>query len=58
MILLPLRPAFLTHKNRQRRKIIHDMRSVGRQDRIDQSENVFVEYPSSYPLRVISVTVV
>ena len=34
VILLPLRPVFLTHKNPQRRKIIHDMRPVGRQDRL------------------------
>ena len=30
VILLPLHPASLTHKNPQRRKIIHGMRSVGR----------------------------
>ena len=33
MILLPLRPASLTHKNPQIRKIIHGMRPVGRKDR-------------------------
>ena len=32
-ILLPLRPASLTHKNPQRRKIIHGMRPVGHKDR-------------------------
>ena len=33
VILLPLRPASLTHENTQRRKIIHDMRPVGRKER-------------------------
>ena len=33
VILLPLRPASLTHKSPQRRKIIHCMRPVGRKDR-------------------------
>ena len=31
--LLPLRPASLTHRNPQRRKIIHGMRPEGRKDR-------------------------
>ena len=31
--LLPLRPASLTQKNRQRRKIFHGMRPVGRKER-------------------------
>ena len=34
VILLPLSPASLTHKNPQRRKIIHGMRPVGRKDRL------------------------
>ena len=43
VILLPLRPASLTHKNPQRRKIIHGTRPVGRKDRsIDQSEHVYL----------------
>ena len=33
VILLPLRPASLTHKNHQRRKIIYGIRPVGRKDR-------------------------
>ena len=33
VILLPLLPASLTHKNPQRRKIIHGMRPVGRKER-------------------------
>ena len=33
VILLPLRPASLTDKNPQRRKIIHGMRSIGRKER-------------------------
>ena len=40
MILLPLRPASLTHKNPQRRKTICAMLPIGRKDR---SEDVFVE---------------
>ena len=32
MILLPLCPASPTHKNPQRRKIIHDMHPVGQKD--------------------------
>ena len=32
VILLPLRPASLTHKNPPKRKIIHGMRSVGRKE--------------------------
>ena len=31
-VLLPLRPVFVTHKNPQRRKIIHGMRPVGRKN--------------------------
>ena len=33
VILLPLSPASLMHKNPQRRKIIHGMRPVGRKNR-------------------------
>ena len=33
VILLPLRPASMTHKNPQRRKIIHGLRPVGRKVR-------------------------
>ena len=33
MILLPLRPASLTHKNLKRGEIIHGMRPVGCKDR-------------------------
>ena len=43
--------ASLTHKNPQRRKIIHGMRPVERKDR---SIDIFVEYP----IHVISVAVV
>ena len=32
VILLPLRPVFLMHKNPQRRKIISDMQPVGCRD--------------------------
>ena len=53
MILLPLRPAFLTHKNPQRRKIIDHICPVGRQDRLTNLKMFFVVY-----LRVISVAVV
>ena len=53
MILLPLRPAFLTHKNPQRRKIFPDMRPVGRQNRLTNLKMFFVVY-----LRVISVAFV
>ena len=48
MILLPLRPAYPTHKNPKRRKIICGMGPVGRKDRL-----FFVEYP----VCVISVAV-
>ena len=34
VILLPLCPAYLMHKNPQRRKIIHGMRPVGRKERL------------------------
>ena len=57
VILLPLHPASLTHKNPQRRKIIHGTRPVGRKDRsidrsIDRFEHVYLE---KYPVRVITV---
>ena len=39
--LLPLRPVSLTHKNPQRRKIIHGMRPLGRKEQsIDRPERV------------------
>ena len=59
VILLPLRPASLTHKNPQRRKTICAMLPIGRKDR---SEDVFVENNCfffsfvEYPVCVISVT--
>ena len=34
VILLPLCPAYLMHKNPQRRKTIHGMRPVGRKERL------------------------
>ena len=54
MILLPLRPASLTHKNPQRRKIIHGMRPAGRKERSNDLKIFLVEYP----VRVIFVPVV
>ena len=48
-VLLSQRPASLTHKNPQRRKIIHEMRPVERT--IDRFEDFLVEYP----VRAISV---
>ena len=53
VILLPQRPATLTHKNPQRRKIICGMRPVGRKDRLIDLKRLLVEYP----VRVISVAV-
>ena len=53
VILLPQRPASLTHKNPQRCKIIHGMRPIGYNK--DQSINVFLQ---KYPVRVISVAVI
>ena len=50
VILLPLRPASLTHKNPKRRKIIKGMRSV---DAKISLKMFIVEYP----VRVISVAV-
>ena len=49
VILLPLRPVSLTHKNPKERKIIHGLRPVGCKDQ----EDVFKEYP----VCVISVAV-
>ena len=37
VILVALRPASLTHKNPQRRKIFHGMRPVGQKDRSNRS---------------------
>ena len=56
MILLPPRPVSLMHKHPQRRKIIHEMHSMGHrtQSMIDWFEDVLVEYP----VHVISVAVV
>ena len=54
LILLSLRPASLTHKNPQRRKIIiHSMRPVERKDRYIDLKRCSVEYP----VRVISAAV-
>ena len=50
MILSPLRPASMTHKNTQRRKIIHGMRPVGRKERSIDLKIFLVECP----VRVIS----
>ena len=46
-ILLPLRPASMTQKNPQTRKIINYLRCASRrtQRSIDRSEDVFIEYP-------------
>ena len=52
MILLPLHPASLTHKNPQRRKIINGMHPIRYKD---QSINVFLQ---KYPIHVISVAVI
>ena len=55
VILLPLQPAYLMHKNPQRRTKVHGVRPIGCKDlSINQSEDVFVEYP----VHVISVAVV
>ena len=54
MILLPPCPASPTHKNPQRHKIICGIHTIGRRERsIDQSKDVFLEYP----VCVISVPV-
>ena len=57
MILLPLRPASLTHKNPQRRKTICAMLPIGRKDRSEDVfvKNVFFSFVE-YPVCVISVT--
>ena len=53
VILLPLRPASVTHKNFQRGPNVHGKCPAGcKAQSIDQSENVFVEY-----IHVISVAV-
>ena len=52
VILLPLRPASLTHKNPQRCKKIHGMHPIAYKD---QSINVFLQ---KYPVRVISVAII
>ena len=56
MILLPLRPVSLTHKNFQRRKIICGMHPAGRsrKDRVIDLKMFFLEYP----VCMISVAVV
>ena len=57
VILLPLGPVSLMHKNPQRYKIIHGIHPIGchrMQRKIDQFEDVLV----LYPVRVISVAVV
>ena len=45
--MLPLRPASMTQKNPQRRKIINYLWCASRrtQRSIDGSEDVFIEYP-------------
>ena len=43
VILLPLCPASLTHKNPQRCKIIHRMRPIGRKHRLNDLNIFFVE---------------
>ena len=55
MILLPLRPASLMHKNAQRHKIICGMHPIAnRMHRsMDRNEGIIVEYP----VCVISVAV-
>ena len=46
MILLPPCPASLTHKNPERHKIIYGIHPIGCRERsIDQSKDVFLEYP-------------
>ena len=57
VILLPLGPVSLMHKNPQRYKIIHGIHPIGchrMQRKIDQFEDVLV----LYPVCVISVAVV
>ena len=54
VILLPLRPASLMHKNPQRHKDVNGTCPVKCKDQlIDQSEHIFAEYP----VNVISVAV-
>ena len=54
VILLPLRPPSLMHKNPQRCKINHGMCPMGRKDRSIDLKMSFVEYP----VCVISVAVI
>lgn len=53
VILLPLHPVSLMHKNSLRCKIIHGIRSVGRKDR-----STDLKMCLEYPVRVISVAVI
>ena len=53
VILLPLGPASLMHKNPQRRKIIHGIRPSGGKERSIDLMIFLLEYP----VRVISVAV-
>ena len=56
VILLPLRPASLTHKNPQRCKIIHGMHPVGCKDRsIDLNMCICRDIQ---PVDIISVAVI
>ena len=59
VILLPLHPVSLPHKNPQRRKIIHGIHPVGHKDQsITQSIWIRVYmYLYKYPVRVISMAV-
>ena len=58
VILLPLRPASLTHKNPQRCKIICCMHASRRTQRsIDRSEDVFVEYVCEISVAVLVAVV-
>ena len=58
-MLLPLRPVSLTHKNPQRRKIIHGIHPVGHKDQSINRSICTREYMYlyKYPVRVISVAV-
>ena len=58
MILLPQRPASLTHENPKRRKIICVMGPVGRKDRLINLKMFFVEYPVCVISVAVLVTVV
>ena len=54
MILFPLHPVSLKHKNPQRRKIIHEMCPVGSKERSIDLKMIFLVL---YPVRGISVAV-